>query len=108
MLSKISMTSAVAAIAVSATLAVTATPADAKDWLRAMDRHYDAAEATKYTPKGDNPQWNFDLSTVVEDMAWRSRTARMLRDAPKPGATVRSGTPQLADRPEPRRLQFRF
>lgn len=108
MLSKLSMTGAVAAIAFSAALTATATPAAAKDWLRAMDRHYNAAEETKYTPKGDNPQWNFDLNTVVEDMAWRSRTARMLRDAPKPGATVRSGVPQLADRPESRRLQYRF
>lgn len=107
MFSKLSKICAAAAIVFSAALA--AAPAEAKDWLRAMDRHDSAAQAAKYKPKGDNPQWNFDLGTVVNDVAWRARTASMLRNAPKPGASVRTTAPsQLADRPEPRRLQFRF
>jgi hypothetical protein len=84
-------------------------PAEAKDWLRSMDRHYTAAEAAKYTPKGDNPQWDFNLNTVVNEMAWRNRTAAMLRTLPRPGASVRTAAPdQVADREEPPHLQFRF
>lgn len=88
---------------------IAAGPAEAKDWLRSMDRHYTAAEEAKYTPKGDNPQWDFDLNTVVNDMAWRSRTASMLRTLPRPGASLRNDAPdQVADREESPRLQFRF
>ncbi len=109
MFSKLSMTSAAAAIVLSAAFASHAGAAEAKNWLRSMDRHYTAAEATKYTPKGDNPQWDFDLNTVVNDMAWRSRTASMLRNLPRPGASLRNDAPdQVADRQEPPRLQFRF
>ncbi len=105
MFSKFSKISAAAAIAVIAA----AGSAEAKDWLRAMEKHEKAADATKYVPKGENPQWDFDLNTVVNDMNWRARTASMLRNLPRPGATVRGAQPnQVADREEPARLQFRF
>ncbi|MEO3431456.1 hypothetical protein AAFN88_21540 [Pelagibius sp. CAU 1746] len=98
-----------AAAIAAAAFAITAGSAEAKDWLRSMDRHYSAAEATKFTPKGDNPQWDFDLDTVVNDMAWRARTASMLRTLPRPGASLRNDAPdQVADREEPPRLRFRF
>lgn len=105
MISKLSKISAVAAIALTAA----AGSAEAADWLSALERNEKAAEANKYVPKGENPQWDFDLETVVNDMNWRARTAGMLRNLPRPGATVRSAQPdQLADREEPARLQFRF
>lgn len=90
---------------------IAAGPVEAKDWLRSMDRHYAAAEAAKYTPKGENPQWDFDLNSVVNEMAWRARTASMLRNLPRPGASLRNDAPnqdQVADREESPRLQFRF
>ena len=88
---------------------IAAAPVEAKDWLRSMDRHDTAAEAAKYTPKGDNPQWDFNLSSVVNEMAWRARTASMLRNLPRPGASLRNDAPdQVADRDESPRLQFRF
>jgi hypothetical protein len=100
---------AAAAIAVASVVIATAGTAEARDWLRAIERHYEAAEAAKYTPKGDNPQWDFGLDTVVNDMAWRARTARMLRNLPKPGQERRAPEPsQLADRPETAAPNFRF
>ncbi|WP_193368090.1 hypothetical protein [Pelagibius marinus] len=109
MFSKLSMTCAAAAIVISAACSIQAGAAEAKDWLRTMERHDTAAQAAKYTPKGDNPQWDFDLNTVVNDMAWRNRTASMLRNLPRPGASLRKDAPdQVADREESPRLQFRF
>jgi hypothetical protein len=108
MLIQLSKVVSAAGIAAAA-LVFAAAPAEAKDWQRSMDRHDTAAEATKYTPKGDNPQWDFDLNTVVNDMAWRSRTASMLRTLPRPGASLRNNAPdQVADGQEPPRLKFRF
>lgn len=83
--------------------------ADARDWRRSVDNHYEAVEATKYEPQGDNPQWDFTLDSVMYDMAWRQRTARMLREAPKPGVQPAEGRAnQLADRPEPPTYRFSF
>ncbi|MGD1878465.1 MAG: hypothetical protein ACFB13_13320 [Kiloniellaceae bacterium] len=97
-----------AAIAAAAILVASA-PADAKDWRRSVDRHYSAAEETKYVPRGDNPQWDFNLETVVADMAWRARTAAMLRNLPKPSAEPDDAEPanQLAD-DSPEQPAFRF
>ncbi|GAB4369465.1 MAG: hypothetical protein Kow00114_29240 [Kiloniellaceae bacterium] len=99
-----------AAVFAAAAFLVAAQPADARDWRQSMQRHYSAAEEAKYTPKGDNPQWDFNLGTVMNDMEWRARTATMLRDLPKPGETPRHDAPdgQLADRPEPPRFRFAF
>lgn len=111
MFSKLSKISAVAAVAVTAALVANSGLAEAKDWRSSLDRHYTAAEAAKHTPKGKNPQWNFNLGTVVNDMAWRTRTASMLRNAPKPSAPTRyrqRESNQLADRPEQQRLPFSF
>lgn len=111
MFSKLSKITAVTAFAVTTALAANTGPAEAKDWRSSLDRHYTAAEATKYTPKGKKPQWDFNLGTVVNDMAWRTRTASMLRNAPKPSAPTRyrqRESNQLADRPEPQRLPFSF
>ncbi len=106
----VQLSKAVSAAAIAAAaFVVAAGPAEARDWMRSMERHYTAAEAAKYTPKSDNPQWDFDLNTVVNDMAWRARTASMLRNLPRPGASVRNDAPdQVADREESPRLQFRF
>jgi len=98
-----------AAIAAVGTAFVTATPAEAIDWRLAVERHYEAAEEAKFVPHGGNPQWDFDLDTVVNDMEWRRRTAEMLRSLPKPSVDPQSsGSNQLADRPEPPRLRFSF
>lgn len=95
------------AAAVTATLATA--PAEAIDWHRAVERHYDAAEAAAYEPRTENPQWDFDLDTVINDMEWRRRTAKMLRGLPKPStARPESSSGQIADRPEPPRLLFAF
>lgn len=90
-------------------LVAAAAPAAAKDWRRSIDNHYAAAEETKYVPRGDNPQWGFTLDTVMEDMAWRQRTATMLQRAPKPGSNpaLRQSN-QLADRPEQPTFRFAF
>ena len=102
------LTSAAAAAAL-ITLVAAAAPADAKDWRRSLDKHYAAAEQNKYVPRGDNPQWDFSLDTVVADMEWRQRTARMLRDLPKPSSDPIIRQPdQLADRPEQPTLRFAF
>ncbi|MEQ8353920.1 MAG: hypothetical protein RH942_00170 [Kiloniellaceae bacterium] len=99
----------IAAVAVAALTMTAAGPSAAGDWRHSVERHYSAAKAAKYTPRGDNPRWDFDLETVVNDMEWRARTAAMLRDLPKPGARDRDApSSQLADRPERRRLPFRF
>lgn len=108
---QLSKVTAAAAIAVTVLLLAAAGPAEAKDWLKALERNEKAAEAVKYVPKGPNPQWDFNLTTVVNDMNWRARTASMLRNLPRPGETRRAAQPdQLADREEeaPARLQFRF
>jgi len=98
-----------AAVAAVFTLVATAAPADVKHWQRSIDRHYQAAEENKYVPKGENPQWDFTLDTVVADMAWRHRTARMLRAATKPNSdALVHETEQLADRPEPQPFRFSF
>ena len=102
------LSSAAAAAAVISIL-VAATPADAKDWRLSVQRHYDAEEEARYVPKGGNPQWDFTLDTVVADMEWRQRTARMLHNLPKPSSDPIVREPgQLADRPEPPTLQFAF
>jgi len=102
------ITSAAAAAATVMLVAATA-PADAKDWRRTVDNHYSAAEEAKYVPRGDNPQWGFTLDTVMEDMAWRQRTASMLRRAPKPSSDpVLRQSGQLADRPEQPTFRFAF
>ncbi|HEY9536232.1 MAG TPA: hypothetical protein VIS03_01460 [Kiloniellaceae bacterium] len=105
-LTKITVAAAVAAFVA---LTAVAETVDAKDWRRTVDNHYDAVEEAKYVPRGDNPQWNFTLDTVMSEMAWRQRTARMLRDAPRPSAAPTDGlAPQLADRPEPPTFRFSF
>lgn len=89
--------------------AVAAAPADARDWRRSVDRHYDTVEETRYVPSGDNPQWGFTLDTVVADMAWRERTARLLRDLPKPGVEPAArDSEQIADRPAAPKFRFSF
>ena len=99
----------IAAIAAAVIVLVATGASEARDWRRAVERHYKAAEAEKFTPNGENPQWDFDLQTTVNDMAWRARTAAMLRDLPKPGVEREESAPsQLADSEEPRPLQFRF
>ena len=89
-------------------VAATAAPAAAKDWRQTVANHYEAADLARFVPRGDNPQWDFTLDTVMDDMAWRQRTARILRQAPKPGLAPETGTRQLADRPEPSTLRFSF
>ncbi|GAB4223786.1 MAG: hypothetical protein Tsb0032_26980 [Kiloniellaceae bacterium] len=108
-LPRLTFAAAIAATAAFAAAGPGAGSAEAKDWLKALERNEKAAEAVKYQPKGKNPQWDFDLNTVVNDVNWRARTASMLRDLPRPGDPRRRAQPnQLADRPEPSRLQFRF
>jgi len=99
-----------AAIAAASTIFAASAPAEAIEWRLAVERHYKAADEAKLVPRGDNPQWDFNLNTVVNDMQWRQRTAEMLRDLPKPGvAREDDGSNQLADRPEPSRpLRFSF
>ena len=90
-------------------LTAVAQSVDAKDWRRSVDNHYEAAAETKYEPRVDNPEWGFTLDTVMADMAWRQRTAQMLREAPVPdsqAAPSRAG--QLADRPEATPYRFSF
>ena len=90
-------------------LTAAAETVDAKDWRRSVANHYEAAQAARFEPQGDNPQWDFTLNTVMHDMAWRQRTARMLRQAPKPGVDpADGGADQLADRPEPPTFRFAF
>ena len=90
-------------------LLAVATPAAAKDWRSSMDRHYEAAEATRFVPKAATPEWGFTLNDVVADMEWRQRTAETLRGMPRPSTESNdSGRGQLADRPEPSRLRFAF
>ena len=99
----------IAAIAAAAIVVVATGPSEARDWLRSVERHYKAAEAEKFTPNGENPQWDFDLQTAVNDLAWRARTAAMLRDLPKPGLERNSARPsQVADGEQPARPRFRF
>jgi len=82
---------------------------DAKDWRRSVDNHYEAAAETKYEPRGDNPEWGFTLDTVMADMTWRQRTARMLREAPVPDSQATpSRQGQLTDRPEAPAYRFSF
>lgn len=101
----ISFTSMGAAVIV---LAVAA-PAAAKDWRSSMDRHYEAAEATRFVPKAATPDWGFTLNDVVSDMEWRQRTAETLRGMPRPSTESNGdGRGQLADRPEAPRLRFAF
>jgi hypothetical protein len=105
-LTKISL--AAGAIAFIALTAVAET-VDAKDWRRTVDNHYDAVEEAKYEPQGDNPQWGFTLDTVMSDMAWRQRTARLLREAPRPSTDPAGNkTHQLADQPEAPSFRFSF
>lgn len=105
-LTKITVAAAGAAFLALTALAETS---DAKDWRRSVDSHYDAVDQARYVPRGDNPQWNFTLDTVVSDMDWRQRTARMLRNLPKPSSDPAVGsTHQLADRPEPQSFRFAF
>ena len=101
--------STVAAIAAVTVVTIAAAPAEARDWLRSVERHYDASEANRYVPRGDNPQWDFNLNTMVNDMAWRTRTAAMLRDLPTPGERQSDeASSQLADSPAPESPRFRF
>jgi len=109
MIFKRSTVTSLAAIAATIAVMSAATPADAKDWKRAMDRHDAAAKLSKYTPRGGNPQWDFDLQTVVNDMQWRQRTAQRLRSLRRPGVERQQREPsQLADREAPARLRFSF
>jgi hypothetical protein len=98
-----------AGAAVFIALTAVAETVDAKDWQRSVDNHYDAVKETRYEPRGDNPQWGFTLDTVVADMAWRQRTARMLRQLPKPSSDpdLRPAS-QVADRPEAPTFRFSF
>ncbi len=99
-----------AALAVTIVALASAGSAEARDWLTALERHEAAAAASQFEPKGDNPKWDFDLQTMMNDMKWRARTASMLRELPKPSAEARDGghPSQLADRPETPRLKFSF
>lgn len=101
-LTKISLAAAAAAFIA---LTAVAEAVDAKDWQRTIDKHYDAAAETKYEPRTDSPEWGFTLDAVMADMAWRQRTARALRDAPRPSADP---TEALADRPETQAPRFSF
>jgi len=103
----ISLTSLGTAVGAAVFSPAATAPVAAKDWRSSMDRHYEAAEAARYIPKADTPEWNFTLNEVVADMEWRQRTAETLRGAPRPG-TETNGSGQLADRPEPTRLRFAF
>ena len=107
---KITRILAIAALAGTTSLLATS-PAEARDWRQSVDRHYSAADEAKYTPRGDNPQWDFSLNTVVNDMAWRERTAEMLRGLQRPGQRDRvaqEADDETADRPEPSRFRFAF
>lgn len=105
----ISFTSLGTAVGAAVFFFAAAAPAAAKDWRSSMDRHYDAAEATRFVPKAATPEWNFTLDEVVADMAWRQRTAEILRGAPRPSSERNdSGRGQLADRPEPSQPRFAF
>jgi hypothetical protein len=99
-----------AALAVTFLALAAAGPAEARDWLTALERHEEAAAAGTGWPRGENPQWDFDLQTMMNDMKWRARTASMLRELPKPSAEARDGEhpSQLADKPETPRLKFSF
>ena len=109
MFSKLPRISAVAAIAAVTAVNLAAGPTEARDWLRSVERHYSASEANRYVPKGDNPQWDFNLNTMVNDMAWRTRTAAMLRDLPTPGEWRSDEAPgQQADSPALESPRFRF
>lgn len=79
--------------------------AEAKDWRLSMDRHDAAAK----TIEDEGLEWGFTLNEVVADMAWRQRTAEILRNTPRPSSepNARSSGP-LADRPAPSRLRFAF
>lgn len=90
-------------------LTAVAESADARDWRRTVDNHYRAVAETKYEPRVENPEWGFTLDSVVDDMAWRRRTVRMLRDAPLPDSQATpSRAGQIADRPETPALRFPF
>lgn len=84
-------------------------PAAAKDWRSSMDRHYKAAAETRYDVDDETAEWGFTLNEVVADMAWRQRTAEILRGTPRPSTEANdSGRGQLADRPATTRLRFAF
>ena len=109
MIFKRSTVTSLAAIAATVAVMSAAAPAEAKDWKRAMDRHDAAAEPSKFTPKGGNPQWDFDLDTVVNDLEWRQRTAQRLRELRRNREEPQQrGSNQLADREAPSRLRFSF
>ncbi len=72
--------------AIAAVLAISSSPALADDWDTRMDRHYTEAERTKYHPK-EGSEWGFSLSTMMNDMEWRKRTAATLRNLPRPSVT---------------------
>jgi hypothetical protein len=98
-----------AALTAAVTTTLAAVPAEAIDWHRAVERHYEAAETATFEPRTENPQWDFDLETVINDMEWRQRTAKMLRGLPKPSTErPESSGEQLADRPEQPPLRFAF
>lgn len=109
MIFKRSTATSIAAIAATIAVVAAASPADAKDWKLAMDRHDAAAELSKFEPNGGNPQWDFDLETVVNDLEWRQRTAQRLRNLRRPGIEPQQReTNQLADRQALPRLRFSF
>lgn len=105
----ISFTSLGTAVGAAVFIVAAASPAAAKDWRSSMDRHYEAAEETRYVPKAATPEWDFTLDEVVADMEWRQRTAEVLRGTPRPNTDPNeAGRGQLADRPETSRLRFAF
>jgi len=105
----ISFTSLGTAVGAAVFFLAAAAPAAAKDWRSSMDRHYKAAEATRFVPKAATPEWGFTLNDVVADMEWRQRTAETLRGTPRPSTEPNdAGRGQLADRPETSRPRFAF
>ncbi|NIA72121.1 hypothetical protein HBA54_26375 [Pelagibius litoralis] len=87
-----------------ATAIAISSPAAADDWLNSVERHYSAAESTKYQPEAGS-EWGFSLATVMSDMEWRKKTAAALRNQNRPTVTAQSKRyRQLVQRSEPRRL----
>lgn len=90
--------------AVSIAVTIFASPVAATDWLRAMERHEAAAKAA-IVEEAAKGEWGFTLSTVMNDMEWRKRTAATLRAQRQSTFTPpTSDYRQLVEEPEPRRL----
>lgn len=92
------------AAAITAALTIVSSTAMADDWSTAMDRHYSAAEETRFLPKA-GAQWGFSLSAMMNDLEWRKRTAAALRNQRRPSVTTQTQRyRQLVEEAEPRRL----